>query len=360
LEKAFWRWSQLPGAVKPPMMFAVLDFIVREIKKDNKPKVLLIDEGWTLLRSREAENYLLDFIKTSRKYGASIGFITQELEDLLSSDSGKSILNQTSTKILMRQNTTNIDLISNFLKLNDSEKDFLIKCQNGHGLLIAGDEHTRFFTKPSKGIHEMITTDPAEVLEIKRKEALGQIAQAKKELREAMPLSPEEEIRWEEKRKAGLDVNKDYYKAGELSENQAKVLKSMGYQEIYFEPFGGGSGPKWLVLPHGQEGPKHALMVRVVRDEILQYCKDVILSISVEPDIVAAYKGKKIAFEIETGSWIEGKNKKLEARFAELKEKYPDGYYIIVTNAAYESDYQQFGVVITKPRLKEALKAIFA
>jgi len=63
--------------------------------------------GWALLRSKEAEGYMLDFIKGSRKFGASIGFITQELEDLLSTDGGRSILNQTATKLLMRQNTTN-------------------------------------------------------------------------------------------------------------------------------------------------------------------------------------------------------------------------------------------------------------
>ena len=351
--------SALPGAVKPLMMFAVLDFIVREIKKDNKPKILLIDEGWTLLRSKEAENYLLEFIKTSRKYGASIGFITQELEDLLSSDSGKSILNQTSTKILMRQNTTNIDLISNFLKLNDSEKDFLIKCQKGHGLLIAGDDHTRFFTKPPKGIHEMITTDPNEVLELKRRAEQGQ-SEAVPRSTEEKPLSPEEGIRWGEKKSAGLDINKDYYKASELDDNQVKVLKSMGYKEVAIEPFGGGHGPTWLVLPRGRESPKHALLVRAARDEILRYCNDVILNDSVEPDIVAVHKGKKIAFEIETGSWIETRTKELEARFTRLKDRYPDGYYIVVTHSAYEAGYQQYGVVITKPRLKESIKAIFA
>ena len=260
----------------------------------------------------------------------------------------------------MRQSTTNIDLISNFLKLNASEKDFLIKCQKGHGILISGDDHTRFFTQPPKGIHEMITTDPAEVEQMRRKEELRKVGKAKKELREAVPLSPEEEKDWEEKKKVSLDVDKDYYMVRELKRRQIRVLKEMGYKEVILEPFGGGKGPQWLVLPHGRESPKHAMMVRALRDEILNYCKDLILSDAVEPDIVAIHKGKKIAFEIETGSWVETRSKELEGRFAKLRDKYGENYYIVVTHNAYEQEYRPSGVVLTKPKLKDAIKSIFS
>ena len=37
--------SKLPNAVKNLMMFATLEMIQREIKKDRKAKVVLIDEG---------------------------------------------------------------------------------------------------------------------------------------------------------------------------------------------------------------------------------------------------------------------------------------------------------------------------
>ncbi len=352
--------SKLPSSVRTLMMFATLDFLGREVKKDNKPKVLLIDEGWALLRSKEAEGYMLDFVKSSRKYGASMGFITQEIEDLLSTDGGRSILNQTATKILMHQNTTNIDLISDSLKLNSSERDFLVKCSKGHGLLISGENRTRFFTRPSNTIHEMITTDPAEVLELAKKDRLVIVAKSKRSMRAAKPLSPEEEVRWEEKETAKLDPEADYYKCSLLSENQKNVLKRMGYVEESLEPFGARSGPKWLVKPRGPEGALHALMVLHVRDAIKPYCPEMVLSTTVEPDIVALHNGKRIAFEIETGSWILKRNNDLEARFKRLKEKYPDGYYIIVTHTDYETDYQPYGTVITKSKIKEFLASMFA
>lgn len=341
--------SKLPSSVRTLMMFATLDFLGREIKKDNRPKVLLIDEGWALLRSKEAEGYMLDFIKGSRKFGASIGFITQELEDLLSTDGGRSILNQTATKLLMRQNTTNIDLISDCLKLNNSEKDFLTKCAQGHGLIISGEDRTRFFTKPSQAIHQMITTNPDEVLELKRMVMLEDVALAKEEMRKPGTAKEPE-----------FDTNSDYYRCASLSVNQKKAYEGMGYVELRFEPFGGGIGPNWLVKPHGNQSAKHTLMVFLVRDEIKNYCSDVILHDSVEPDIVVMHKGKTIAFEIETGSWVEKRSNALAERFRKLCEKYPDGYYIVVTHADYELEYSQYAPTLTKAKLRESLASILA
>ena len=68
--------SKLPSAIKPLMIFMVLGFIQRKVSKDKETKTVLIDEGWVLLRSKEAEQYLLEFVKSSRKFNASVGFIT--------------------------------------------------------------------------------------------------------------------------------------------------------------------------------------------------------------------------------------------------------------------------------------------
>ena len=152
--------SALPPQVRQLVMFSVLELISREIRKDLTPKVVLIDEGWSLLRSKEAEHYVLEFIKTSRKYNASIGFITQEIEDLLRSEGGKSILNTTSTKILLKQNSSNLNLIAETLALNGKERDLLLRAGKGHGLLITEKGRYEFLVNAPPKIHALITTDP--------------------------------------------------------------------------------------------------------------------------------------------------------------------------------------------------------
>ncbi len=150
--------SKLPHAVKNLLIFATLEIVRQEVCKDKEPKIVLIDEGWSLLRSNEASEYILEFIKTSRKFNTSLGFVTQEIEDLLNSKTGKSILNTASVKILMRQNPSNIDLIVNTLKLNSASRDYLLTAQNGNGLLFTEQDIYKFFVRASEKLHQLITT----------------------------------------------------------------------------------------------------------------------------------------------------------------------------------------------------------
>ncbi len=329
--------SKLPAAVKPLMMFIVLDFIKREIEKDTSSKVLLIDEGWTLLRSKEAEEYLLNFIKTSRKFGTSVGFITQEIEDLLNSDGGRLILNQASVKILMKQNTSNIDLISKVLKLNQNEKDFLIKCGKGHGLLITEEDRCKFFAKPSPKIHEMITTDPEEVIELKK-------AEDKK---------PKEK-----KEQKIFDIYEGFYLKSSLTPDQCKLLENEEYTEINTNPFGAGKGFTYYVKPRFNESPVHFFFCRILETEIHKYTEHVFLYTTVKPDIVIIKDDKKICFEVETGSMDETNQKATKLKYEKISQEYDD-YYILVTKRDVKKEFEKYGKVIIRSQIREKVRELF-
>jgi adenylate kinase family enzyme len=329
--------NALPAAVKPLMMFVVLDFIKREIEKDTTSKVLLVDEGWALLRSKEAEEYMLNFIKTSRKYGASIGFITQEIEDLLSREGGKSILNQTSVKVLMKQSTSNIDLISNVLKLNRNEKDFLIKCSKGHGLIIKEDGRHKFFAKPSPKIHQMITTDPEEVNRIK---------------------SAEKEKPEKKKETKIFDIYEGFYLKSELTEDQCKILENEGYAEVPFNPFGPGKGPGHYVKTRFNESPVHCFFCRIIEAEIKKYTPHVVLYATQNPDVVLVMNDeRKICFEVETGTMEETQKKLTKEKYNKIAQKYDD-YYILVTNRDRKKDFEKYGKVILRTEIKDKIKQL--
>ncbi len=329
--------SKLPGAVKPLMMFIVLDFIKREIEKDTKSKVMLIDDGWSLLRSKEAEEYMLSFIKTSRKYGASIDFITQEIEDLLNSDGGRSILNQASVKVLMKQNTSNIDLISKVLKLNQNEKDFLIKCGKGHGLLITEEDRHKFFAKPSPKINEMITTDPEEVEQLKKVE-------------EKKPK--------EKKERPIFDIYAGFYLKSTLTPDQCKILENEEYVEIDTNPDGAGKGFTYYVKPRFNESPVHFFFCKIVENEIKKYTEHVFLYTTVKPDVVIIKEDKKICFEVETGTMEEKKPNETKIKYDKIAKEYDD-CYILVTNRDVKKEFEKYGKVIIRSQLKEKIKELF-
>jgi len=350
--------SNLPSAVKPLVMFTVMDFVSREIRKDRLPKMLLIDEGWALLRSKEAENYLFDFVKTSRKYGASIGFITQEIEDLLGSDSGRSILNMTSTKILMRQNSSNMELIRRSMRLNDNENDFLLRCAKGHGLLITERGHFKFFTKASEKIHALITTDPNEVKDKSRQEKLA-VMREKKEKTKAVLDDPMKEI--QEIREAGkkklFEPEDSWYPLKGMSGEQKKSLLDLGFVEINTTKHGKGGETKYLVKPRKNESALHHFICKVIEEDLKPYSKDIKLKETMEPDVIAKVKRKEVAFEVETGNWLKHNEKVVHEKFDRVKRNYPISF-IVVSDWKLKNRYMKLGKAITRQEIMGTIEQL--
>lgn len=140
--------------------YVIFDFISNKLLSDKRPKALFMDEGWTMVNYKGSQDYVRYIIKDSRKYNVSFVFITQELEDMLASDAGKSILNNTSTQFMFHQKESAMPLIKQTLNLTESEYEKLITVSKGEGLMVS-DKHRLFFrVQTSKKEHELITTDP--------------------------------------------------------------------------------------------------------------------------------------------------------------------------------------------------------
>lgn len=327
--------SQLPNQVKQLVMFSVLELISREIKKDKKPKVILIDEGWSLLRSKEAENYVLEFIKTSRKYNASIGFITQEIEDLLRSEGGKSILNTTSTKILLKQNSSNLGLITKTLALNEKERNYLLASPKGQGLLITEHGRHEFTINASPKLHQLITTDPND---------------SEKETKDE-----------KEEHKTKIDVSRGFYLKNELNEEQKTKLRKSGY--VLWRSLGlNDRGTYWFyVKTSGNESPEHALLSWLVAEEIRKNGGEATVRPTVEADVFFERDGKKICFEIETGTVLNSRGiPYLQEKIAKRKQEY-DKVVIVVTDRLLKSKYKTITdtETITRTEVTETVKNLF-
>lgn len=316
--------SALPPQVKQLVMFSVLELISREIKKDKSPKVVLIDEGWSLLRSKEAESYVLEFIKTSRKYNASIGFITQEIEDLLRSESGKSILNTTSTKILLRQNSSNLELISRTLALNDKEKNYLLRAEKGQGLLITEHGRYEFIVNAPPLIHGLITTDPNE-----KKQVIPRKKRSKKQ------------------KKPKIDVSRGFYELKQINDEQRDILVRDGYV-FHSSIFLNSSGSyQFMVKKQGKESAEHALLCWAIADEIRKRKGKAVVSATVEADVSAKIKNKDICFEVETGESLAFHGEKyIQEKIAERKKKYGK-VIIVVTHRGLRTKYKHISGVQT-------------
>ncbi|MBI5227180.1 DUF87 domain-containing protein [Candidatus Micrarchaeota archaeon] len=338
IEKGFvcFDLSKLPNPVKNLMMFATLEIIQREIKSDRKQKVVLIDEGWSLLRSKEATNYITEFVKTSRKYNTSLGFITQEIEDLLRSKAGRSILNTASIKILMRQNPSNIVLISNVLQLNEQAKIYLLTASKGFGLLITEQNTYKFFIKASEKIHELITTNPKEVKQ--------RVIEVKKE----------------DKKPIRISLKKGIYLEKDLTEKKCNYLLSHGFilHKDRLEQAGGS--PRHILKIRNNESPEHAFLCQKTYELLKKQkqFKKIEMSTNSPGDVSAEINGRRIAFEIETGENFRAYNKEEhEEKFDRVRQKF-DEFYIIVTDYDKKYKYEKFGNVITRTEIEDTINKL--
>ena len=123
--------GNLPKQVKPTMMFLVLDYVYMKMKQDLERKVLVIDEAWSLLSRAEDASYIFEIVKTCRKFNLALFLINQEVEGMVQSEAGKSILANSSYTILMRQKPAVIESIQEVFHLSNAERTFLLTAAVG-------------------------------------------------------------------------------------------------------------------------------------------------------------------------------------------------------------------------------------
>lgn len=127
--------------LRPVAMYIILDYIWNRIRQAPTKRVLIIDEAWYLVKQKDSARYLQSFAKRARKYQLGLTTITQDVEDFLSVEEGRSILTNSSLQILLKQSTAAVDKITEVFNLTGGEKHFLLASGVGEGLFFAGQSH---------------------------------------------------------------------------------------------------------------------------------------------------------------------------------------------------------------------------
>lgn len=115
------------------MLLILNDFILTQVEKDKEhQKRILIDEAWSLLKTPAAAAFMEYCVRTLRKTRSGITFITQGVEEIVTSPIGSAILNNTATKFIMLQRGDS-EVLKNTLKLNSEELSLIFSLQQKKG-----------------------------------------------------------------------------------------------------------------------------------------------------------------------------------------------------------------------------------
>lgn len=156
--------KEMEEELRPVAMYMILDFIWTRIKKDLKKRILVIDEAWYFMQHPDSAAFIRAMVKRARKYYLGITTITQDVEDFLNTDYGKSIVTNASIQLLMKQSTASIPVLAETFYLSQGERQLLVTADVGEGVFFAGQSHVALRVVASPEEHKVITTNPEEVL----------------------------------------------------------------------------------------------------------------------------------------------------------------------------------------------------
>lgn len=154
--------------LKPVAMYIVTHYIWNAIRKNLKKRLLVIDEAWWMMKSEDTASFLFGLAKRGRKYFLGLSTITQDVDDFLRSPYGLPIVTNSSIQILLKQSPAVIDNIQKTFNLTDEEKYLLLESDVGEGIFFVGLKHVAIKIVGSYTEDQIITTNPAQILQIER------------------------------------------------------------------------------------------------------------------------------------------------------------------------------------------------
>ncbi|MFF4989697.1 VirB4 family type IV secretion system protein [Streptosporangium saharense] len=160
----------LPDELKSVGTLLTLDAVWRRVSDSRvrRPRLVVVDEAWLLMRDPEGAKFLLRMAKAARKHWAGLSVVTQDAADLLSSDAGQAVVSNSTTQILLRQAPQAIDKVADVFQLSDGERQLLLSAERGTGLLTAGSGAQRvpFTALSSPAEHLLCSTSPEELTDL--------------------------------------------------------------------------------------------------------------------------------------------------------------------------------------------------
>ena len=157
--------------LRPIAMYLVVNHIWSAIRSELRKRILVVDEAWIMMKHEDAASFLFGLVKRARKYYLGVATITQDVADFMNSPYGKAIVTNSSIQVLLRQSPSSMELLQKTFSLTEEEKLHLLESDVGEGLFFAGLKHVAIKVIASYTEDQIITSDPAQILAIKKAKA---------------------------------------------------------------------------------------------------------------------------------------------------------------------------------------------
>ena len=159
--------KNLEESLRPIAFYMILDFVWTTIRRELRKRILIVEEAWYLMQNNDSARFIYGIAKRARKYYLGLTTISQDVDDFLTSEYGKAVVTNSSIQMLFKQHPAAIDKVVDTFYLSEAEKRFLLSAGVGEGLFFAGANHVAIRVVASESEHDLITTNPEEILKLR-------------------------------------------------------------------------------------------------------------------------------------------------------------------------------------------------
>jgi hypothetical protein len=178
---------ELNDTLKPIGLFLITEFLWTKMRQQRRHltrnSIILIDEAWLLMQFPQGAKFLAEFARRIRKYGGGLWCTTQNSDDFLSVEEGRTILAMATMKFLMKQDATTIESVARTFRLSPGQRNTLLSARRGEGLfatkswtamevlaspLEAEMANTTLRTNANQTTHEIAFEDAMQQLEVEQ------------------------------------------------------------------------------------------------------------------------------------------------------------------------------------------------
>jgi hypothetical protein len=158
--------QQLDDELRPLAIHLIAGWVWTRVRHDRRPRLLLIDEAWSLLRFQEGGAFVAAMARRARKYYLGLVTITQQVADLSGDGHGETILDNAAQVLLLKQKSDTIDTATTRFHLTPDERQLLLGADKGEGLLLVRGNRIPLQIVASKAEYRLATTNPRDLEEI--------------------------------------------------------------------------------------------------------------------------------------------------------------------------------------------------
>jgi len=155
--------QQLADELRPLAIQLIASHVWNRVRRQRRPRLLIIDEAWRLLEHPEGGAFLASMARRARKYWLGLVTISQLVADFVDDRHGQAVFQNAPMKLVLKQDSDGIDRATQVLKLTEDERTLLLGADRGEGLLFARGSRLHITVQASPAEHRLATTAPAEM-----------------------------------------------------------------------------------------------------------------------------------------------------------------------------------------------------